>query len=82
MKMPPSYSPPSPFRRSQALPRTTTGAAIELLRIEFERARHRRELHRLRVRGDTARAALSLLDHRVAALCSVLGQDGDTGAKS
>ncbi len=75
MKAPPPALVRRPQTASRALPRSGTAAAVELVRIEFERARHRRELERLRRRAAVALEALEALEDRAAALCEIIGED-------
>lgn len=76
MRMPATFSPPRPFaiRRMQA--RSGPEAALELVRIEFERARHERELARLRLRAGTALSALDVIERRSRALLDQLASRG------
>jgi hypothetical protein len=60
---------------SRATPRSGTQAAGELVRVEFDRARHTRDLARLRIEARKAIDALDSLDERARALCAVVTGD-------
>ncbi|MGF1469972.1 MAG: hypothetical protein ACFCGT_27930 [Sandaracinaceae bacterium] len=80
MKQPAPHSPPRPFRGSRVKPRSGTEAAIQLVRVEFDRARHRRELDRLRRRAAAAVRSLDELEEKGAELLACLGAPlKDTG---
>lgn len=76
MKTPASFSPRRPFGRGGAIPRSGVEAAAALMRTEFERLRHRRELARLDQRSAEMRAALEEQERRAVRLCArILGHD-------
>jgi hypothetical protein len=50
---------------------------VELVRVEFERARHLRELDQLRLRAAASVRRLDALDDRARALCSRIAERGD-----
>lgn len=78
MRSPPSFSPRRPFGPSRRTPPTGPGCAVALVRVEFERARHARELERLRLREAASLRALDTLDARARALCAAIaGRAGD-----
>jgi hypothetical protein len=77
MKAPRASNPRRPAGGSRRVPRTGAEAAVELVRVEFERARHLRELDQLRLRAAASVRRLDALDDRARALCSRIAERGD-----
>ncbi|MGF1500984.1 MAG: hypothetical protein ACFBSD_04130 [Paracoccaceae bacterium] len=73
MNRPKNFTPPRPFRPNRKVPRCGVGAAVALVRIEFERLRHDRDIARLGDRIQASQNALHELDRRSAELCDAIG---------
>jgi len=77
MNRPPAFSPPRPPTGTRRVPRSRTEAAIELVRVEFERTRLSRDLTHLQSRALVSGRALELYDTRAAALLKSLSNIGE-----
>lgn len=73
MKRPPAAHPRRPNTLARRIPRSRSEAALELVRIEFQRERLQRELAELRRRGDMAACDLVSNTRRADQLLSRLG---------
>ena len=77
MKHPPSAHPRRPSPLGRRVPRSRTEAAVDLVRVEFQRARLERELAECRRRQAVATSELQTSIRRANALLERLGDDGD-----
>jgi len=76
MRRPGFVSPPRPAAGTRRVPRARTEAAVELVRVEFERARLERELRQLAQRQARAETAIGAATDRATALLARLdGKD-------
>ncbi len=81
MKHPPAIHPRRPSSISRRVPRSRTEAAVDLVRVEFHRARLERDLADCRRREALATAELRGSIRRADALLARLGEDGETGCR-
>lgn len=72
MKRPPTAHPRRPSSLSRRPPRTRSEAAVELVRVEFQRDRLKRELTEMKRRGDAAASDLRASTRRADQLLSRL----------
>ena len=83
MKHPPSAHPPRPSPIGRRIPRSRTEAAVDLVRVEFQRARLERELADCHRRQTAAAAGLRTSIRRADALLARLSAEdprpGDGG---
>ena len=77
MKRPPTTHPRRPSSLSRRVPRSRTEAAVELVRVEFQRARLERELDECRRRSAIATDGLSGSKRRSDVLLARLGRRED-----
>lgn len=72
MKRPPVIARPRPFGTARRKPRTSPEAAAELVRVEYERDRLRRDLDMLGARRAASELALKRMDARARYLRAML----------